>query len=168
MENRYRFRRSDGWNLLKTVDQGLQFQTLGIRTETSGEFVTATPRVLRNFINGAYVDAETDATSDIVNPVTAQVVAKAPVSTAADVDKAYAAADAAFEEWGQTTPSERQKALLDFADAIEEHADDFVRLEAENTGKPHALTASEEVPPMVDQVGFFAGARLACSRAGRR
>jgi betaine-aldehyde dehydrogenase len=120
--------------------------------------VTATPRVLRNFINGAYVDAETDATSDIVNPVTAQVVAKAPVSTAADVDKAYAAADAAFEEWGQTTPSERQKALLDFADAIEEHADDFVRLEAENTGKPHALTASEEVPPMVDQVRFFAGA----------
>jgi betaine-aldehyde dehydrogenase len=120
--------------------------------------VTATPRVLRNFINGAYVDAETDATSDIVNPVTAQVVAKAPVSTAADVDKAYAAADAAFQEWGQTTPSERQKALLDFADAIEEHADDFVRLEAENTGKPHALTASEEVPPMVDQVRFFAGA----------
>lgn len=120
--------------------------------------MTATPRVLRNFINGAYVDAESDATSDIVNPVTAQVVAKAPVSTAADVDKAYAAADAAFQEWGQTTPSERQKALLDFADAIEKHADDFVRLEAENTGKPHALTASEEVPPMVDQVRFFAGA----------
>ena len=120
--------------------------------------MAATPRVLRNFINGAYVDAETDATSDIVNPVTAQVVAKAPVSTAADVDKAYAAADVAFQEWGQTTPSERQKALLDFADAIEKHADDFVRLEAENTGKPHALTASEEVPPMVDQVRFFAGA----------
>ena len=120
--------------------------------------MAATPRVLRNFINGAHVDAETDATSDIVNPVTAQVVAKAPVSTAADVDKAYAAADAAFQEWGQTTPSERQKALLDFADAIEKHADDFVRLEAENTGKPHALTASEEVPPMVDQVRFFAGA----------
>ncbi len=120
--------------------------------------MTATPRVLRNFINGEYVDAETDATTDIVNPATAQVVAKAPVSSQADVDKAYAAADAAFAEWGQTTPSERQKALLDFADAIERRADEFVRLEAENTGKPHALTASEEVPPMVDQLRFFAGA----------
>jgi betaine-aldehyde dehydrogenase len=120
--------------------------------------VTSTPRVLRNFINGEYVDAESDATTDIVNPATAQVVATAPVSSQADVDRAYAAADAAFAEWGQTTPSERQKALLDFADAIERRADEFVRLEGENTGKPHALTASEEVPPMVDQLRFFAGA----------
>jgi betaine-aldehyde dehydrogenase len=120
--------------------------------------VTATPRVLRNFIDGEYVDAETDATTDIINPATAQVVAKAPVSSEADVDKAYAAADAAFAEWGQSTPSERQQALLKFADAIERRADEFVHLEAENTGKPHALTASEEVPPMVDQLRFFAGA----------
>ena len=120
--------------------------------------MTSTPRVLRNFINGEYVDAESDATTDIVNPATAQVVATAPVSSQADVDRAYAAADAAFAEWGQTTPSERQKALLDFADAIERRADEFVRLEGENTGKPHALTASEEVPPMVDQLRFFAGA----------
>lgn len=118
----------------------------------------ASPRTLRNFIDGQYVDAETDATSDIVNPVTAQVVAKAPVSTEADVDRAYAAASKAFKEWGQTTPSERQKALLKFADAIEARADDFIRLEGENTGKPHALTASEEIPPMVDQLRFFAGA----------
>jgi betaine-aldehyde dehydrogenase len=120
--------------------------------------VTSTPRVLRNFINGEYVDAESDATTDIVNPATAQVVATAPVSSQADVDRAYAAADAAFAEWGQTTPSERQTALLGFADAIERRADEFVRLEGENTGKPHALTASEEVPPMVDQLRFFAGA----------
>jgi betaine-aldehyde dehydrogenase len=119
---------------------------------------SAAPRVLRNFINGEYVEAQTDATTDLVSPVTAQVVAKAPVSTAADVDAAYASASKAFEEWGQTTPSERQQALLKFADAIEKRADEFVRLEAENTGKPFALTASEEVPPMVDQLRFFAGA----------
>jgi betaine-aldehyde dehydrogenase len=123
--------------------------------------VTATsagPRVLRNFINGEFVEAQTDATSDIVSPVTAQVVAKAPISSAADVDAAYASAAKAFEEWGQTTPSERQQALLKFADAIEKRSDEFVRLESENTGKPHALTASEELPPMVDQLRFFAGA----------
>ncbi|MEO7069170.1 MAG: gamma-aminobutyraldehyde dehydrogenase [Nostocoides sp.] len=115
-------------------------------------------RTLRNFVGGEHVDAQTDATSDIINPATGKVVAVAPVSTAADVDAAYASAAKAFEEWGQTTPSDRQHALLKFADAVEAHADDFVRLEAENTGKPHALTASEELPPMVDQLRFFAGA----------
>jgi betaine-aldehyde dehydrogenase len=119
---------------------------------------TSTTRTLRNFVGGAYVDPQTDATLDIVHPATAQVVAQAPVSTAADVDAAYSAASAAFEEWGRTTPSERQQALLKVADAVEARADDFVRLESENTGKPHALTASEEIPPMVDQIRFFAGA----------
>jgi betaine-aldehyde dehydrogenase len=116
-----------------------------------------TPRTLRNFIDGQYVEGS-GATSDIVSPVTGQVVATAPVSSAEDVDLAYRAAAKAFEEWGRTTPSERQQALLKFADAIEARAEEFVRLEAENTGKPWALTASEEVPPMVDQLRFFAGA----------
>jgi len=120
--------------------------------------VTAGPRILANFVNGGYAEPEADATSDIVSPVTAQVVATAPVSSAADVDRAYAAAAAAFEVWGQTTPGERQHALLKFADAVESRADELVRLEAENTGKPYALTASEELPPMVDQIRFFAGA----------
>ena len=121
--------------------------------------MSATPRVLRNFVNGAYVDPESDATTDIINPVDGPGrghgpgVLRRPTSTAA-----YAAAATAFETWGQTTPSERQQALLKFADAVEARADDFVALEAENTGKPHALTASEELPPMVDQIRFFAGA----------
>jgi betaine-aldehyde dehydrogenase len=116
------------------------------------------PRILRNFVNGGYVEPDNDAVSDIVSPVTAQVVATAPLSSPAEVDRAYAAAAAAFEVWGETTPSERQRALLRFADAVEARSDELVHLEAENTGKPHALTASEEIPPMVDQIRFFAGA----------
>src|SRR6185503_16355691 len=80
------------------------------------------------------------------------------VSSQADVDAAYAAAEKGFATWRDTTPSERQKALLQLADAIEARAEELVKLEAENTGKPHALTASEEIPPMVDQIRFFAGA----------
>jgi len=118
----------------------------------------SSPRMLRNFVDGAYVEAASDARSDVVNPATGQVVASAPVSSAADVDAAYAAAARAFESWRDTTPSERQKALLKIADAFEARADELVRLEGENTGKPHALTASEEIPPMVDQLRFFAGA----------
>jgi betaine-aldehyde dehydrogenase len=55
-------------------------------------------------------------------------------------------------------PSDRQRALLKLADLVEEHADELVALESENTGKPIGLTAEEEVPPMVDQIRFFAGA----------
>ena len=120
--------------------------------------MTHSPRVLRNHVGGGYLDAAGEARTDIVNPATAQVVASAPVSGQEDVDRAYAAADAAFAEWGRTTPRQRQEALLKFADAIEARADEFVALEGENTGKPHALTASEEVPPMLDQLRFFAGA----------
>ncbi len=116
------------------------------------------PRSLRNFIAGEYVDGRTESTTDIVNPATGSVVATAPVSGAADVDAAYGAAQSAFAEWGRTTPSERQQALLKIADAIEEHADELIALESENTGKIQALTASEEIPPMVDQLRFFAGA----------
>ena len=105
------------------------------------------PRALRNFINGEFVEARGEERQDIVNPATGAIVASSPVSVAEDINSAYAAADAAFAEWGRTTPSERQQALLKLADAIEQRADDFVRLEAENTGKPHALTTSEEIPP---------------------
>ena len=120
--------------------------------------MSSIPRRLRNFVNGEYVDAETAAVTDIVDPSTGSVVATAPISGPIDVDRAYAAADAAFATWGQTTPSERQQALLRFADAIERRAADFITLESENTGKVNALTASEEIPPMLDQLRFFAGA----------
>ncbi len=120
--------------------------------------MTASPRILRNFVNGEYVEPDSDVTSDIVSPVSAEVVATAPVSSAADVDRAYAAATAAFEVWGDATPSERQQAILKFADAVEARADEFVHLETENTGKPYAVTASDELPPMVDEIRFFAGA----------
>jgi betaine-aldehyde dehydrogenase len=112
----------------------------------------------RNVINGESVDAADGATYDLVNPATGEVYAAAPASRAEDVDRAYRAAERAFETWGDTTPAERQKALLKMADALEARADEFVRVEAENTGKPLQLTADEELPPCVDQIRFFAGA----------
>ena len=62
---------------------------------------TSAPRRLRNFVGGDYVDTVGDATSDLVDPTTAQVVAHAPVSSAEDVDRAYTAAAKAFETWGR-------------------------------------------------------------------
>jgi betaine-aldehyde dehydrogenase len=115
-------------------------------------------RVLRNFINGEFTDAADGATSEVINPSTGQAYATAPLSGAADLDAAYAAASTAFEGWGRSTPSDRQRALLRIADALEARAEEFVGVESENTGKPLGLTASEELPPAVDQLRFFAGA----------
>ncbi|WP_322754141.1 gamma-aminobutyraldehyde dehydrogenase [Frankia sp. Cas3] len=115
-------------------------------------------RILTNFIGGAGVAGLDGRTMPLVNPATAAVFAEAPVSGPADVDVAVRAASDAFESWRDTTPSERARALLKLADAIEERADDLVRAECENTGKPIALTLAEEIAPTVDQIRFFAGA----------
>ena len=112
----------------------------------------------RNVVNGESVEAASGATYDLVNPTTGEVYAAAPASGAEDVDRAMKAAESAFDAWGDTTPAERQRALLKIADALESRADEFVRVESENTGKPLHLAASEELPPAVDQIRFFAGA----------
>jgi betaine-aldehyde dehydrogenase len=115
-------------------------------------------RVLRNFVGGELVEPADGGYADLTDPSTGEVFASAPVSGAADIDRAMAAAADAFETWRETTPGERQLALLRIADAVEARAAELVDLECRNTGKPRALTMSEEVPPAVDQLRFFAGA----------
>ena len=114
--------------------------------------------VLHNIIDGERRPSVSGETLSIVNPTTGQVYATSPKSGPDDVDAAFTAAGRAFEQWRWSTPSERQAALLRFADVIENSADELVAIEIENTGKPRNLTASEEIGPMVDQVRFFAGA----------
>ncbi|KQR11078.1 gamma-aminobutyraldehyde dehydrogenase [Cellulomonas sp. Leaf334] len=113
---------------------------------------------LRNVIGGAQRPAADGRTTSVVDPSTGQEYARAPLSGTQDVDDAYSAASDAFTTWGRTTPAERQLALLRLADAIEQRADEFVAVESRNTGKPLHLTATDEVPPCVDQLRFFAGA----------
>jgi betaine-aldehyde dehydrogenase len=112
----------------------------------------------RNFINGQFVDAKNGETTDVINPSTGKVYGKAVLSREADVDAAMRAAEAGFEVWRDSTPSERSLALFRIADAVEARAKDLIAAEVENTGKPISLTTSEEIPPMVDQIRFFAGA----------
>ncbi|GAA4823360.1 gamma-aminobutyraldehyde dehydrogenase [Nocardioides caeni] len=115
-------------------------------------------QTLRNFIGGASVDAASGATLPVVNPATGAAYATSPASGPEDVDRAMTAAASAFETWGSTTPKERQEALLRIAQALEDRAEEFVRAECDNTGKPIGLTAEEELPPAVDELRFFAGA----------
>ena len=113
---------------------------------------------LQNFVNGKLVDSSSGEVTTLINPATGKAFATAPNSNSTDVDKAMKAAAKSFTEWRDSTPSERQRALLKIADAIESRADEIIAIESENCGKPIGLTTSEEVPPMIDQIRFFAGA----------
>jgi betaine-aldehyde dehydrogenase len=115
-------------------------------------------KTLQNFVNGKKVSATSEKVQDLINPATGEVFAKAPVSNAADVDKAMKAAAGAFEVWKESTPGERQKAINKIADAIEARSEELIGIESENTGKPIAVTRAEEIGPMLDQIRFFAGA----------
>jgi betaine-aldehyde dehydrogenase len=112
----------------------------------------------KNVINGELVDSVSGETYDVIDPTTGEVYAQAPMSGAEDVDRAYAAADAAFESWGQTTPQERANALLKIAQAIEQRVEEINAVECRDTGKPLGLTMSEEMPYASDHFKFFAGA----------
>ena len=115
-------------------------------------------QALANFIGGQLRPAQDGRTSEVVDPSTGEAYLRAPVSGPADVDAALRAAAEAFETWRGTTPAERSLALLRFADAIEARTEDLVEAESRNTGKPVAMTRSDEVPPLADELRFFAGA----------
>ena len=121
---------------------------------------------VRNFVGGAHCDAADGRTTDLVDPTTGTAYGSAPLSGPADIAAATAAAAKAFPGWRDSTPAERQFALLRIADAVEARAEELVAGESRNTGKPLGLTATEELPPAVDQLRFFAGAaRLLEGRA---
>ena len=114
--------------------------------------------LFNNYINGKEVAAQDGRTTPVIDPVTGKQYASAALSGPADVDAAMKAAADAFESWKNSTPSVRQKAISDIADVMEANMNELIETEIENTGKPRAITFSEEVPPMMDQIRFFAGA----------
>jgi len=111
---------------------------------------------LTNFIAG-----EPSGTGDhepVLNPATGEPIAEAPLSSPDDVDRAVAAARAAFPAWASKTPGERAEAILGLANALEERAEELAQLEATNAGKPINAFREDELPFMVDNLRFFAGA----------
>ncbi|MFT4081974.1 MAG: gamma-aminobutyraldehyde dehydrogenase [Nocardioides sp.] len=117
-----------------------------------------TDQTFSNVIDGRLTGAASGQTYDVIDPATGEVYAQAPMSRAEDVDAAYAAAAAAFETWGESTPKVRAEALLRIADAIDARAEEICAVEVRDTGKPTAVTMAEEMPLSSDHFRFFAGA----------
>jgi betaine-aldehyde dehydrogenase len=118
---------------------------------------TQTKIEIQNFIDGQERASAAGETEEIVNPATGEPIATAPRSDEQDVDAAVKAAGRAFKDWSETPPGERALALLRIADAIEAEAEELSRVESLNVGKP-IEAMREEIPFMVDNLRFFAGA----------
>ena len=109
------------------------------------------------FVDGAFVDAASGETLEVLNPATGEVIAEVPKAVVDDVDRAVAAAEKAWETWRDKTPKDRMELLLKLADVIDENAEELARLESLNVGKPWWV-AVDEPPVMSDNLRFFAGA----------
>jgi len=109
------------------------------------------------FIDGAFVPGEGEA-ERILNPSTGELLTSVPEASPEQVHKAVSAAHRAFDAWSETTPADRSRMLLKLADAIEQRAEEFARLESLNCGKPYARALGDEIPAIVDCYRYFAGA----------
>jgi 1-pyrroline dehydrogenase len=114
-------------------------------------------KTYKNFVNGKLVASVDGEDEPIISPVDEKVLGKVPKGTAKDVDRAVDAAASAFASWQDTTPQDRSLMLLKLADRIEQAGDELATLEAANVGKPIGL-AKAEIPFLVDNLRFFAGA----------
>src|SRR5919205_1455034 len=113
---------------------------------------------LQTFINGEFVDSATGETEEVTNPANGEVIPDMPLSSEEDVNRAVAAAKAAFPAWAATTPAERASAMLKLADILDEHAEEIADLEAADAGKPRNAFLEDEMPAVSDTLRFFAGA----------
>jgi aminobutyraldehyde dehydrogenase len=107
---------------------------------------------------GNSFEAGQEVSEMVLNPRNGSLIIEIPEASTAQVDRAVAAAKAAFSTWSRTTPAERSALLLRIADRVEAEADVFAALEALNCGKPINCALNDEIPAIVDCFRFFAGA----------
>ncbi|MFJ2621728.1 gamma-aminobutyraldehyde dehydrogenase [Glutamicibacter sp. NPDC087344] len=120
---------------------------------------TALPTLAASqFINGRSAEGTSGQFTDVINPATGEVIVRLQLASTDDVDRAVAAAKAAFVQWSATTPGERSAVLAKFARLLEERAEEFAQLESAQAGKPIRLTREFDVPGTIDNVDFFSGA----------
>ncbi|GEN32778.1 MULTISPECIES: CoA-acylating methylmalonate-semialdehyde dehydrogenase [Aneurinibacillus] len=93
--------------------------------------------LLKNFINGSWVDARTDRFEEVINPATDETIAKTPLSSREDVAQAVAAAKAAFEGWRETPITERSKLMFKLHALLLEHQEELAELITKENGKTY-------------------------------
>jgi betaine-aldehyde dehydrogenase len=123
------------------------------------------------WIDGGWRASKGGSQLAIENPANGETIASVPDGTPEDVDAAVQAAQVAFYDgrWSRKTPSERSLALLRLADLLESRAEEFARVESQNTGKPYQYVSyGADLPFTIDNLRFFAAAarQVSGSHAG--
>ncbi|MGF6956055.1 phenylacetaldehyde dehydrogenase [Paraburkholderia youngii] len=109
-------------------------------------------------IDGRMIASDGGKRTDILDPATGEVIATVAEATATDVDRAVEAARRALEgPWRKTTPSERTRMMLRFADLIEAHGDELAQLECINSGKPLPFCRNGDVVGIIEMLRYMAG-----------
>ena len=107
---------------------------------------------------GNAFEAGTETEERILNPRTGETILEMPEASPDQIDRAVAAARAAFPGWARTTPGERSAKLLKIADAVDANAEMLASLEALNCGKPIGAVGEDEIPAVADCFRYFAAA----------
>jgi len=109
------------------------------------------------FINGEFVDAQDGNIIEVLNPYDNSILARVAEAREADIDKAVAAAKAAFPAWRDKAAMDRGLLLLKLADAIEADRDNLARLESMDTGHPIRDCLNLDVPRTAVTYRYFGG-----------
>jgi aminobutyraldehyde dehydrogenase len=140
-------------------------ETASFTVRRAGDVPTPSLPPFGQFIGGAFVASTSDATVDVENPATEEILMQVPAGSVEDVDAAVAAAVAARADWAAKTPKDRSLVLLRIADIIEANRGLLETLEAANTGKP-ATVAEDDISSAIDTFRFSAGAARAFTTPG--
>ena len=100
--------------------------------------VSAEVKTYELYVNGEWAQGDSGKSFPVYDPSTEEVIAQVPDGTAKDVDRAVAAAKAAFDDgpWATTTPQERGRVLFRLAEKIRQNSGMLAEVECRNTGKP--------------------------------
>ena len=125
-------------------------------TDSVSRYIAKSRQLL---INGKWVDAASGKTFPTYNPATGEVLANVAEGDKEDINRAVAAARAAFDTgpWSRITPSERGKLIWKLADLIENHAEEFAQLESLDNGKPVTIARIADIPGTIDMFRYMAG-----------
>lgn len=118
---------------------------------------SSTTTVLKNYINGSWVDAHTQINEEVPNPATGELLAYVPLSSQYDVDKAVSAAKEAFKEWSKVAVPKRARVLFRYQQLLVDHWEELAKLITKENGKSYT-EAYGEVQRGIECVEFAAGA----------
>ncbi|RLQ95513.1 CoA-acylating methylmalonate-semialdehyde dehydrogenase [Falsibacillus albus] len=113
--------------------------------------------ILKNFVNGKWVDSTALEASEVINPATGQLLAKVPISTKEDLEEAVSSAKAAFTKWKAIPVPKRARILFKYHTLLTEHHEELAKLIVEENGKAYK-EAFGEVQRGIECVEFACGA----------